>query len=113
MRIFSARVASFSTKCPSHLRRGLDKQTVLSGPTRCGDCGPQSDMFAAGCLFFAMAARNLPYEDEELWSDHEVPPLLGSEEADGAHSELLHGLRRWEASRRPTAEAALNFLRAE
>ena len=69
-----------------------------------------SDVFSAGCLLFAVALRELPYEDEDLWSEEEVPPPLHGE-VDERQARLLRALLRWDPSLRPTAEAALALLR--
>ena len=69
-----------------------------------------SDVFSAGCLLFAVALRELPYEDEDLWSEEEVPPRPHGE-VDERQARLLRALLRWDPSLRPTAEAALALLR--
>ena len=69
-----------------------------------------SDVFSAGCVLFAVALRELPFEDDDLWSEEEVPPPLCGQ-ADEQHARLLCALLRWDPAGRPTAEAALSLLR--
>ena len=77
-----------------------------------GRYGKPSDLFSAGCVLFAAALQGLPFEDEELWSEEEIAPPLGTE-VDKKRADLLRGLLRWEPGLRLTAEAALALLRNE
>ena len=73
-----------------------------------GRYGKEADLFSAGIVLFAAATQELPFEDEELQGEEEIPPPL--EGLDEKKAELLRGLLRWEPCRRPSAAAALGLL---
>ena len=77
-----------------------------------GRYGKAADLFSAGCVLFAAALQGLPFEDEELWSEEELAPPLGTD-VDEKRAALFCGLLRWEPRLRLTAEAALALLRSE
>lgn len=69
-----------------------------------------SDCFSAGCLFFAVAFRGLPFEDEELLDEVEQEPPMEEEGLEVKHAALVRRLLRWKPEARPTADEALQLL---